>query len=134
MLFIKKYETVGSLRVKSRDHVIYKIKEILVVTLSPYNTSVKEEDYLNNIDINNEIISSNETSYSNLISLNAPVNNFLKSTSFSTIQQLLDTSPYKNLNLNTAINTTSPSPTNTVTTNQTISKFEKNQIFFLEFI
>ena len=29
LLFIKKYETVGSIRIKSRDHVIYKIKEIL---------------------------------------------------------------------------------------------------------
>jgi hypothetical protein len=134
LLFIKKYETVGSIRIKSRDHVIYKIKEILVVTLNPYNnSSLKDEDFLTTFETNNE----NENNI-NLISLSVPnSNSFLKSPSFPTIQQLLDNSminlSYKgqskspqsdsNSNLNANIvSSTSPSPSSN---NNPVSKFEK---------
>lgn len=35
LLFIKSCETVGKIRVKSIEHSIFKIKEILLVNLSP---------------------------------------------------------------------------------------------------
>lgn len=115
--------------------MIYKIKEILVVTLNPYSNSVKEDDFLTTFETNNE----NENSIS-LISLNLPnSNSFLKSPSFPTIQQLLD-SPMINLNKgqqkspqtesNSTVNTNtvlsnSPSP---LPSNNPISKFEKKII------
>lgn len=121
LLFIKKCDTVGSIRVKSKEHVIYKIKEVLVVTLTPYNAS-NQEDCLITVECDD----SENSSANNLIS--SSINNFVKSPSF---QQLLDnpiisvrqkSQQTENITTNTPNNNSSVSPINNA--NQ-VSKFEK---------
>lgn len=57
MLFIKKCDLIGKLRVKSEEHCIYKIKEILILPLAPPGSQFEETESLASIEC--DIISLN---------------------------------------------------------------------------
>jgi hypothetical protein len=121
-LFIKKCEQIGKLRVKSVDHVVYKIKELLVLSLSPPGTVLDETDSLASVEcdlitLNTDNISSNElkntpTATSSLSRNPSPtnltVNSINKSSSYESLANLSDTNNQASFPVSPSQNKISP--------------------------
>lgn len=145
MLFIKKCEEIGKLRVKSVEHSIYKLKEILVLSLKS-NSQAQDDtesllftvDDLNQNDANSNSSFTKSPSNTNLMNLADNIQNSLSNlssflTSSSTQNQTENPTSLKPItsnssfsNSNEAITSTTPSPPPPPSTsNNNANKFEK---------
>ena len=99
LLFIKKCEQIGKLRVKSEDHVIYKLKELLVLSLSPPGSVQDESDSLASIECdlislnngNTSMETNNHPQTSHVLSPNISDTHVNKSSSYDSLSNLSDT-------------------------------------------
>jgi len=119
-LFIKKSEQIGKLRVKSVEHVVYKIKELLVLSLSPPGTVLDESDSLASVEcdlitLNTDNIGSNELKNTptpglsrNPSPTNLTVNSLNKSSSYDSLANLSDTNNQTSFPVSPSQNKISP--------------------------
>lgn len=63
LIFIKKCENVGKIRIKTRDHTIYRIKEILLLSLSPPGSLFDDNDSLASVECDLEAIRINNLNF-----------------------------------------------------------------------
>jgi hypothetical protein len=119
LLFIKKRESVGKIRIKSKEHVIFKLKEVLLLTLSPPGSVHDEFESYASIECD-------------LITLSSPnsSSNLKDTENLSSNNQQNDTT---SLTSNTsssslATNSSATSTPNAKTNNSETNKFEKRII------